>query len=166
MDKKYRKNVGIVLCRNGKVLLFARADQKALQWQFPQGGLEANEDIVEAAKRELQEETGLSKVKLLHVMQEPIKYDFPQEMIQKWSKNNPWNKSGYVGQEQYWVLFEFCGSDTEINFLTHPEEVEFKDYKWTDISEAVKEIIYFKKQVYQKVADCFTPYILENSHGN
>ena len=49
MTKLYRKNVGIIVCRKGKVLLCARADQKDLQWQFPQGGIEKNEDIIEAA---------------------------------------------------------------------------------------------------------------------
>lgn len=165
MNGKYRKNVGIVLCKQGKVLLFARADQKGLQWQFPQGGIEEDEDIVEAAKRELKEETGLSNVKLLHVMPKSIKYDFPADLMKKWNKNNPWNKNNYIGQNQSWVLFEFLGSDSEIDFLTHPEEIEFKAFEWADFSQAVASIVDFKKHVYQKVADCFEPFVKESSHG-
>ena len=162
MEGQYRKNVGIVLCKKGKVLLFARADQEGFQWQFPQGGVEENENIVEAAKRELKEETGLSHVKLLYVMPESIKYDFPKKIVKNWNTNNPSKKSKYIGQDQQWVLFDFCGEDEEIDFFTHPEEIEFKAFKWADISEAVENVVCFKKEVYQKVSDCFKPFIEEN----
>ena len=157
MNEKYRKNVGIVVCKKGKILLFARADQKGFQWQFPQGGIEDNEDIVEAAKRELKEETGLSHVKLLKLMPESIKYDFPKEIVKKWNNNS--EKNIYIGQDQYWVLFDFYGKDDEIDFLTHPEEIEFKAFKWADISESVENIVSFKKEVYQKVSEYFKPFI-------
>ena len=60
MSELYRKNVGVVVFNDKhKVLMCARADKPDLQWQFPQGGIEDGEDIVEAAKRELREETNL-----------------------------------------------------------------------------------------------------------
>ena len=160
MIGKYRKNVGIVLCKGGKVLLFARADQPDFQWQFPQGGIEDHEDVIAAAKRELAEETGLNHIKLLAVMPGSIKYDFPQ-IFKKIRHKNP-----YIGQDQHWVLFEFLGNDTEIDFLTNPEEIEFKAFKWADMSEAVENVVAFKKQVYQQVADYFTPFIKENNHAS
>ena len=68
MTKRYRKNVGVIVCKKGKVLLCARADKKDFRWQFPQGGIEAGEDIVEAGKRELYEETGIKNLRFVHKM--------------------------------------------------------------------------------------------------
>ena len=161
MEKKYRKNVGVVVTKKGKVLLCARADQKKLQWQFPQGGMEAGEKIEEAALRELKEETGISSVRLRAIFPQAIRYDFPRELVKKWNDKNPFKKNNYAGQEQHWVLFDFYGKDKEIDFLTHPEEIEFKAFKWADISEAVESIVSFKKEVYQKVSEYFKPFIEE-----
>ena len=137
MSGLYRKNVGIIVCRKGKVLLCARADQSSYNWQFPQGGIDAKEDVIDAAKRELFEETGIKSIKLVAVMPHSLKYDFP-------TNNQHHRITGYVGQEQYWVCFEFTGDDSEINLEINPEEIEFKDFEWADINEAPKRIIEFK----------------------
>ena len=50
--------VAVVRRDDGLVMAFERADLPG-QWQLPQGGLEAGESPVEAAWRELAEETGL-----------------------------------------------------------------------------------------------------------
>ena len=153
---KYRKNVGIVVFNhNRKVLLCARADKKSNQWQFPQGGIDNEEDIIDAARRELHEETGISSVELVATILEPLRYDFPKQIFKNFLKKG----SPYVGQEQFWVLFYFCGNDEEIDFCTNPQEIEFKAYEWADIEEAPKRIVNFKKEVYQKVVQNFAPYI-------
>ena len=54
----YRANVGIILSNpEGKVLWARRMGQDA--WQFPQGGIDHNEDAEQAMYRELWEEVGL-----------------------------------------------------------------------------------------------------------
>ncbi len=152
MTDKYRRNVGIIVAKEGKVLLCARADQKHMAWQFPQGGIEDGEEIVAAARRELQEETALKDLELIAVMPQALRYDFPS--------GSAWLKaSTYKGQEQYWVLFRFAGQDSEIDFCTNPQEIEFKAFEWTDIFEAPKRIIPFKQAVYQQVVDYFAPYL-------
>lgn len=63
---RYRPNVGVVLFnRRGEVFYGRRIgdfadfgeDEDAFRWQFPQGGVDADEDIVTAAFRELKEES-------------------------------------------------------------------------------------------------------------
>ena len=149
MTDTYRKNVGVVVYKKGKVLLCARAKETGFQWQFPQGGIEDGEDIIEAGKRELYEETGIKSIRLITTISEPIRYDFPKEI----------DFLPFKGQDQYWVLFEFFGNDDEIKFDIDPDCVEFKAFKWDNIDIAPEEIIYFKKDVYKKVVEWFKPFI-------
>ena len=155
MTDLYRKNVGIVVCNSKhKVLMCARADKADFQWQFPQGGIETEEDVVRAAKRELREETGLISVELVSMLKNPLTYDFPQN-----SHAKIYSGVAYKGQRQWWVLFRFVGQDSEINFQTNPDEIEFKAFEWVDIDEAPKRIVEFKKEVYYKVVESFSPLV-------
>ena len=144
MSNLYRKNVGIVVFnKDAKVLMCARADSKDFNWQFPQGGIDEGEYFIDAAKRELREETGITSIRVVSKIEESLYYDFPKDVTDRFKKNG----SNYIGQAQQWALFYFTGENSEIDFCTNPEEIEFKDYEWTDIFEAPKRIIYFKKEV-------------------
>ena len=56
-----RLGVGIVLLNdNNEVFVGKRIDNPENFWQMPQGGVNENENFLEAAKRELQEEFGIS----------------------------------------------------------------------------------------------------------
>ncbi len=155
MIEVYRKSVGIVVTKNKKVLLCARADCKDWQWQFPQGGIEKGETPFDAAIRELREETAITNVRLLAEIKHPLKYNFPVAIVKKFQSEN----KRVLGQEQHWFLFEFLGKDGDIDFNTNPQEIEFKSFMWADLSEAPQKIVAFKKDVYQKVADEFRNYI-------
>ena len=79
----FRKCAGVVVFnKNGKVFVANRLGMDDA-WQFPQGGVEKNETIEEAAKRELFEETSITSVKLIHTETNPIRYEFPENI-----KNN------------------------------------------------------------------------------
>ena len=61
-----RIGVGIVLLNHqNKVFVGKRIDNPQNFWQMPQGGVDENEDFLQAAKRELKEETGIKSVKLI-----------------------------------------------------------------------------------------------------
>ena len=158
MEEKFRENVAVIVCNSeGKVLLCARADNVGLEWQFPQGGINEGETVLEAAFRELYEETGLKDVELIKEMPNGVKYYFPDAVKIKFSSNGTKN----VGQNQRYVLVRLNNDNEKIDFYVNPQEVEFKDYRWADIDEAPKKIVYFKKDAYIKAVEYFKPYIDE-----
>jgi len=54
-----RIGVGIILLnRKNNIFVGKRIDNPKNSWQMPQGGVDQNEDFLQAAKRELEEETG------------------------------------------------------------------------------------------------------------
>lgn len=63
----------------GKVyqVLLVNKPRKRDNWQLPQGGVEGKESVTEAALRELKEEAGLGKVKILKKSKHIYQYDFP-----------------------------------------------------------------------------------------
>jgi len=144
MPEKYRKCVGIVVCNNDKKVLLCERNDIPNQWQFPQGGIEKNETLLEAAYRELREETSIVSIKKFAVLEGPFRYDFPPLVKAKFK---------HVGQEVSWVFLEFVGSDDEINLDT--DYPEFDDWKWADIDEALVNIVDFKSDVYKKAVDFF-----------
>ena len=68
-DKPYRPNVGIALFNAEGLVLIGRRFRDdgpeiilpGLEWQMPQGGIDADEDPREAVMRELWEETGSAR---------------------------------------------------------------------------------------------------------
>lgn len=151
MSYPYRKNVGIVVYNAHKRVLWCERNDLPEQWQFPQGGIDEGESILEAAGRELKEETSVTSVEPVAFIETPLLYDFPAEIAKKFKKR---------GQAMNWVLFRFHGTDDEINLKT--PEPEFKNWKWVDIDEALEKIVQFKKDVYQKMVKKFKPYLQED----
>ena len=61
-----RTGVGIVLLNHeNNIFVGKRIDNPKNSWQMPQGGVDQNENFLEAAKRELEEDTGIKSVKLI-----------------------------------------------------------------------------------------------------
>lgn len=151
MNNLYRRNVGIVVSNDtGQVLWCERKDLPG-QWQFPQGGIDAEETFLEAAARELKEETSIVSVSLLASIAEPMCYDFPPEVSKKFQKK---------GQAMNWVLYRFKGEESEIDL--HTAAPEFVNWKWVDIDDTVKNIVDFKQNVYQKMVEIFNPYLTKD----
>jgi putative (di)nucleoside polyphosphate hydrolase len=149
----YRDNVGIVVFdRRGRVWLGKRTGARhPHNWQFPQGGVDAGEDLEAAARRELHEETGISSVSLIARAEEWIAYDFPPDF--QGSKK----ARGFRGQRQAWFAFRFEGDDGEVDLSAHPP-AEFEDWRWADLAEAADLVVPFKREAYLKVVQAFAPY--------
>ncbi|MFN0024235.1 MAG: RNA pyrophosphohydrolase [Parvularculaceae bacterium] len=147
----YRPNVGVALFnRRGEVFFGRRlGDIEALgafRWQFPQGGIDAREDIAAAAFRELKEETGVVSARLIALTPGWLTYEFPAEYA----------KRGWRGQRQKWAAMLFDGEDSEID-LEADDHQEFDAWRWGELEEAPTLIVPFKRAVYEEIVAAFSP---------
>ena len=141
-----RIGVGIVLLnKKNKVFVGKRIDNPKNFWQMPQGGVDKNENLLQAAKRELEEETGIKSVELVKELKEWLQYDLPKNLLGKiW-------EGKYRGQNQKWFIMNFIGKDDAINIKT--KNPEFLDWKWIAISELPKIAVSFKVELYKKIKE-------------
>ena len=139
-----RNGVGVVLLNsNNYVFVGKRIDNPKKFWQMPQGGIEKNENTFDAAKRELEEETGVKSVKLIKELDEWLIYNLPNNLLGKiW-------KGQFRGQKQKWFIARYTGDESEINVNTKCPE--FIDWKWIKMDELPKVAVHFKKQTYKKL---------------
>lgn len=146
----YRPCVGLMVLNSaGEVFVGQRTDRNYDAWQMPQGGVEKGEAPLEAALRELQEETGITAdlVKVLGETENWLPYDLPHDLVAKlW-------KGKYRGQEQKWFLLRFSGTDDQVDIET--EHQEFRTWKWLPVNDLVKNIVPFKRDVYEAVLAAF-----------
>ena len=149
MKKKYRRCVGMMIINsNNKILVGRRIDHPSGYWQMPQGGIDEDENPEEAVWREMMEEIGTNKAKLIKSSAQWINYDIPKDTLE----TLPWGKK-YVGQTQKWFLFRFLGNDSDINVETN--NPEFSEWKWARLNSIVDNIVPFKRKVYSLILNEF-----------
>lgn len=152
----YRLNVGIVLANDsGKVFLGKRINQNA--WQFPQGGIDDQEDIEAAVFRELWEEVGLEqdKVKIIGHTRQWLKYKLPKKLIRS-------STPLCIGQKQKWFLLRLEGQDLDIK-LAAGKKPEFDDWRWVNYWFPLSQVIHFKREVYRRALKELSPIFLANN---
>lgn len=153
MKPWYRRNAGIVVFNSEhKVLVCQRADIKSA-WQFPQGGIEKDESVRQAALRELKEETSLINVEHIVSLSTPARYTFSPEVMDSMRRRGFTN----AGQDIFWSLFLFKGNDNEINLQTDVQE--FINFKWVTLQEAYNLCVDFKKPAYLVALREFSEYV-------
>ena len=77
-----RQGVGIiVLNKDNKVFVGKRKDNPIDKWQMPQGGIDSNETPFNAMKRELEEETSITKIKVLKEIEGWLEYELPPNLL-------------------------------------------------------------------------------------
>ena len=152
-DLPYRLGTGIVVFNaNGLVLMGERRDFPG-SWQFPQGGMDDNEDPWTGAQRELQEEVGITpdKISLLAETAEWLSYDFPEGAV-----GHP-IYGHHRGQKQKWFAVRFLGTDIDIKLDAH-HTPEFTRTAWKKLSDAPDLIVEFKKDLYQHIVRAFSKF--------
>ena len=146
----YRPCAGVMLLnRQGQVFVGQRLDSKLEAWQMPQGGIDPGEEPLDAAYRELWEETGVLRehVELIAASNDELQYDLPDELIGKlW-------KGKWRGQRQRWFLFRLTAGDEVIDIAT--AEPEFRAWRWIAPAELPHLIVPFKRELYARLLEVF-----------
>ena len=79
-----RLGVGIiVLNKENKVFVGKRRDNPTNKWQMPQGGVDRGENLVNAMKRELKEETSIRSIEILKELEGWTEYELPDYLLGK-----------------------------------------------------------------------------------
>ncbi len=129
MSKKTQSAGGIVINKEGLVLVVS---QQGLSWSLPKGHIEQGESKLEAAKREIYEESGIKQLEYIEDLGSYSRY--------KIAKDGGDNLS----EQKTIFLFFFKTNETELkpvdqdnpearwvkkeevaNLLTHPKDKEF-----------------------------------------
>ncbi len=154
-NEGYRPNVGIVICNHQNQVLWAKRLSRT-SWQFPQGGINDGENLETAMYRELYEEVGLTRddVEVLWVTKGWLKYKLPKNLIRTESKPL------CIGQKQRWFLLRLKTQESNINLNATPLP-EFDDYRWVSFWYPVRQIIYFKQDVYRRAMKEFAHILMQ-----
>lgn len=155
----FRANVGIMLCNDqGKLFWARRAGMDA--WQFPQGGIKADEETTDAMYRELREEIGLfpEHVKVIGSTDDWLRYWLPKRFIRQ--NIEPL----CIGQKQIWFLLQLIADDSVID-LSVSRKPEFDQWEWIDYWEPIKQVVAFKRNVYEQALKQFSPYLFPRANS-
>jgi putative (di)nucleoside polyphosphate hydrolase len=118
-------------------------------WQMPQGGIDRGETPRAAAWRELEEEVGTDRAKLIAESRHWLSYDLPPAL-----RPARWNQR-YRGQSQRWFAFRFTGKDADIDHGAHEPEID--RWRWASASEVLEQNVDIKRPVYEAVLAEFAP---------
>jgi putative (di)nucleoside polyphosphate hydrolase len=161
-SKPYRPNVGIALFNAGGRVLIGRRFRDdgpeivlpGLEWQMPQGGIDAGEDPRQAVMRELWEETGAVSADYLGET-DWMTYEFPDY------QGPPSHRlAKFRGQRQKWFALRFTGHDDEIDPLTprNSQPAEFDQWRWERLDRVADLVVPFRRDVYRAVAVQFAAF--------
>ena len=146
LDRRLPLRIGVgIIVLNSKNLVFVgrRIDNPIDMWQMPQGGVEENEYLLSAMKRELYEETSIKSVEVLKELDKWLEYELPKNLLGKiW-------KGKFRGQKQKWFITRYTGDESEIDVNT--KYPEFIEWKWIKMDELPKVAVDFKKKTYEKL---------------
>lgn len=153
----FRLNVGIILSnQEGRVFWARRVGRNV--WQFPQGGIQLNETPEQAMIRELHEEIGLcaGQVKIVGCTQEWLRYRLPNRLVRR--DVLPM----CIGQKQRWYALQLIDSDENVRFDA-TDTPEFDFWKWVDYWHPLKEVVSFKRKVYESALHELQPLLCPNA---
>ncbi len=135
MGKIYRQAVmAVIVNRLSQVLIGYSPRDKS--YKFPQGGLEAEEDLITGIRRELLEELNYSLVEeqILRVYEEKVRYPFPPDC-----------HPIFMGQELSIVKIRHL-EEAE----TTPQDDEFDELLWISPADIVRYNSEYRAEAYYR----------------
>jgi len=126
-----------------RVMVFERVDQPG-SWQLPQGGMKAGEQPIEAAWRELGEETGLGEAEVV------ARAEFPDWIVYEWPDDVQATSGGThhrIGQAQKWFLFDAVSAGV----VPTPDGIEFGAWQWVEPAWLLEHVVGWRRDAYTRV---------------
>ena len=134
---------GIVVGPDGKMAL---VEQHGNSWSLPKGGIEAGESELDAAKREIHEETGISQLSLVGELGSYERHSLGPDGVSEQKELGP--------RKRTFFLF----TTSQQNFHDHDAMGEVTQVRWVTLDEALALLTHLKDReflasVRQKVED-------------
>mgnify|MGYP001615107413 CR=1 FL=1 len=132
---KERSAGAVIFRKDGKKVLYLLLHYhfKSDYWDFPKGNIEKGEAEEDTVKREVNEETGISDIKLLSNFKEKVSYFYRKD-----------NET--VFKEVVFFLAETKTEDVKISS-------EHTGFEWIDYESAIKKLKRNSKNVLMKAND-------------
>ena len=128
-------SAGAVVFRQNKEVKYLLLNYEAGHWDFPKGHIEKGEEEKETVKREVEEETGISKISFIEGFKEKIKYFYRRE-------------GQTIYKEVVFYLVETKESKIKISF-------EHIGYEWLAYEDALKQLTFKNAKEILKKAHSF-----------
>ncbi|MDP2673116.1 MAG: NFACT RNA binding domain-containing protein [Nanoarchaeota archaeon] len=142
MENGYRKSVFVVVYRKtdkGIKYLILKRKLHWSGWEFPKGGINDNEEIINAVKRELKEETGQIPLSIQ-------KHNFLGKYLYKKEFQD---RGKIIGQTFSLYSAEVKNSEIVLDGREHSE------YLWLSYPEAHKKLKYGNQKKCLEIVNCF-----------
>ncbi len=131
----YEKSVGAVIFRKeGRKIFYLLLHYRSGHWDFPKGHVEKGESEEETLKREVREETGIKKIKLVPGYKNKTRYFYRAKDEEK-EKREKSGKGTSVWKNVIYYLAETKLKRVKISF-------EHIGCEWLDYKDASERITY------------------------
>ncbi|KQU19195.1 NUDIX hydrolase [Bacillus sp. Leaf13] len=123
-----RVRAGAVIIENNSILLIEFKDENGLHYNLPAGGVEPNESVIEAVRREVKEEASID----VEVGSIAFVYEYAPHL----------NSNKYGDTHSLHLMFECTIKDDFTPSLPKNPDLNQTDVKWIPLSELHNIILY------------------------